>query len=392
VDRSTPARIEIENELDARFEFMRDQVEQRRWYGFWNFGDVMHSYDRPRHVWRYDTGGYAWHNAELAADLWLWHHFLRSGRADAFRMAEAMTRHVSEVDTFHLGPWAPLGSRHNVVHWGCPCKEQRVSVAAPKRFLYFLTADERIGELLWEVAQADQTKATNEPTEPEVFHARIGPTWASFCSNWLAAWERSGDARWRDKILAGIPGILASPYRLLTGTPFIYDPKTGAMTYREEESYLANRLVSIFGGAETWMELAELLKHQGFSEALAEYGEAHAWTAEESRSKPADLTRRLGLRWSVAKLAAWAAARRGDRKLARRAWQLLLEGDGFGIPGDKQEYPAQFNEAPNVLGGPALREADINTNHGVQWCLNAIACLALAPEALEEAHRGTRQS
>ena len=49
------------------------QVEQRRWYGFWDYGDVMHTYDHDRHVWRYDVGGYAWDNSELSPDLWLWY-------------------------------------------------------------------------------------------------------------------------------------------------------------------------------------------------------------------------------------------------------------------------------------------------------------------------------
>ena len=79
----------------------------------------MHTYDFDRHEWRYDIGGYAWDNSELATDVWLWMYFLRSGRADAFRFAEAMTRHTGEVDVHHLGRFAPLGSRHNVQHWGC---------------------------------------------------------------------------------------------------------------------------------------------------------------------------------------------------------------------------------------------------------------------------------
>ena len=44
--------------------------------------------------------------------------FLRTGRADIWRMAEAMTRHTAEVDVYHIGPNAGLGSRHNVSHWG----------------------------------------------------------------------------------------------------------------------------------------------------------------------------------------------------------------------------------------------------------------------------------
>ena len=107
----------------------------------------MHTYDADRHVWRYDVGGYAWDNSELSTDIWLWLYFLRSGRADVFRFAEAMTRHTGEVDVHHLGRFAPLGSRHNVMHWGCSAKQLRISTALNRRYYYYLTADERVGDL-----------------------------------------------------------------------------------------------------------------------------------------------------------------------------------------------------------------------------------------------------
>ncbi|MEE7560805.1 Tat pathway signal sequence domain protein, partial [Xanthomonas sp. Kuri4-2] len=147
----------LETQLAWYFHFYRQEVEQRRWYGFWDYGDVMHSYDGDRHVWRYDVGGYAWDNSELSTDLWLWYYFLRSGRQDVFRMAEAMTRHTGEVDVHHLGRFAPLGSRHNVRHWGDSAKQLRISTAANRRFLYYLTADERTGELLREQVEALRT-------------------------------------------------------------------------------------------------------------------------------------------------------------------------------------------------------------------------------------------
>lgn len=55
----------------------------------------MHAYDPVRHIWRYDIGGFAWDNTELASNMWLWYNFLRTGREDIWRMAEAMTRHTS---------------------------------------------------------------------------------------------------------------------------------------------------------------------------------------------------------------------------------------------------------------------------------------------------------
>ena len=106
------------------FGLLREAVDQHRWYGFWNYGDFMHTYDSVRHTWRYDVGGYAWDNTELASNMWLWYSFLRTGRADLWRMAVAMSRHTTECDVYHLGPFAGLGSRHNVSHWGCGAKER----------------------------------------------------------------------------------------------------------------------------------------------------------------------------------------------------------------------------------------------------------------------------
>ena len=66
-----------------------------------------------------------WNNTELMPNAWLWFAFLRTGRADIFRVAEAMTRNTNEVDIYHLGRFAGLGSRHNVNHWGDGAKEAR---------------------------------------------------------------------------------------------------------------------------------------------------------------------------------------------------------------------------------------------------------------------------
>jgi hypothetical protein len=77
VDRSSPGRALIEDQLAWQFDFYRDQQEQRRWYGYWNYGDVMHTYDADRHEWRYDIGGFAWDNSELSTDIWARPHRAR---------------------------------------------------------------------------------------------------------------------------------------------------------------------------------------------------------------------------------------------------------------------------------------------------------------------------
>lgn len=50
-----------------------------------------------------------------------------------------MTRHLSEVDSHHTGPFAGLGSRHHVTHWGDGAKEARIACAHLRRPYYYLT-------------------------------------------------------------------------------------------------------------------------------------------------------------------------------------------------------------------------------------------------------------
>lgn len=56
-----------------------------------------------------------------------------------WRMASAMTRHISESDVHHTGTFAGLGSRHHVSHWGDGAKEARVAGAMLRRPLYYIS-------------------------------------------------------------------------------------------------------------------------------------------------------------------------------------------------------------------------------------------------------------
>ncbi|MGD0410178.1 MAG: hypothetical protein ABSC18_00615 [Verrucomicrobiota bacterium] len=233
-DRSSATRRSLEDQNEEAMNFYRDEVEQRSWYGLWDYGDMGRMYDEIRHQWRYDIGGQAWNETELLPDYWLWYNFLRTGRADYFRLAEAMTRNTSEVVVHHLGRFAPLGSRHNVNHWGDGAKQPRISLAGLKRFYYFLSTDERIGDLMREQLSADATYAQLKKTDPrmpdrgEYAGASFGTDWAAYCSNWLTEYERTLDTKWLDKIKAGMDSQLAlagAPGQLLGGGP--YDPATG---------------------------------------------------------------------------------------------------------------------------------------------------------------------
>lgn len=276
-DKTAPGRRWIEDQLDKAITYYQKEIDQRNWYGFWNYGDVMHAYDSVRHTWRYDIGGYAWDNTELSTDMWLWYSFLRTGRSDIFRMAEAMTRHTSEVDVYHLGKYAGLGSRHNVRHWGCGSKEVRESQAAYRRFYYYLTTDERTGDMMREVAQtADQALVTLDPLRlilPKTqypTHARIGPDWLALVSNWMTEWERTGDKRWRDMIMTGVNSFAKMPYGLFSGAQgaFGYDPATKKM-YQLNDTLGIIHLSVLMGGPEIAYELTDLLQEPALEQTMA---------------------------------------------------------------------------------------------------------------------------
>lgn len=116
-ETSGPA-VQIESNLNFLIDFYRKQAEQKRWAGFWDAGDFIHTYDNVRHQWRYDIGGYAWDNSELSPDIFFWLQFLRTGSESVYRFAEAQARHGSEVDMYHIGKWKGLGTRHGILHWG----------------------------------------------------------------------------------------------------------------------------------------------------------------------------------------------------------------------------------------------------------------------------------
>ena len=384
--RNTPVQNELENRLDDTVAFYQREAEQRKWYGLWNYGDFMHTYDNERHSWRYDMGGWAWQNTELVPTFWLWYMFLRSGREDIFTMAEAMCRHTSEVDVHHAGPFAGLGSRHNVKHWGGAAKEARISTAPHHRFYYYLTGDERVGDILDEVKDADLTTKTADPlrnyytmdgTEPYCTHARTGPDWSSYCGNWMTRWERFQDGFYRDKLLRGIQGIAAAPYRLLSGSDFGYDPDTGKMYYIGEQSTGGSHLALCMGEPQVYFELEEMLNDPQWHDMLVQYGSYYYLTPEEKleASNEAVAGKGWGLPMTAASIVAYAARAKQDRSLGREVWDCLLS-EPFKKPEPEREV--------DYVTGTIWERPGVSTNTCSQWCLNVITALELVREELPE--------
>jgi len=363
----------VEKRLNAYLDYYIKSVQERKWYGFWNYGDIMHQYDEERHEWKYDMGGFAWDNTELATPSWLWYSFLRSGRHDVWRMAKAMTRHNSEVDTYHLGLFAGLGSRHNVTHWGDGAKEARISQAAFNRFMYYLTADERLGDIMTEVRDLDTLLYTLDPmrlAEPRSKYPcnaparlRIGPDWLAYVGNWMTEWERTGDFKYKEKILAGMKSIASLRHGIFTGNKALgYDPATGIISYDGDTTLqCTNHLCTIMGGFEVMNELMMMLDVPEFNRCWLDY-------AINYKEKAAMISRN---HFPVRRLMAYGAYKTNNADLKRQAWKDLWGR----IEHRKSPRFEIVSITPPISPAPFTEGKGITTNDAALWSLDAIYML-----------------
>ncbi|MGB6545035.1 MAG: hypothetical protein WBE97_05365 [Candidatus Acidiferrales bacterium] len=406
-DRSTAFKKSLEDGLDSVLAFYKQQVDDRSWYGFWQFGDFMHSYSAPRHVWHYDWGGHAWDNTELGAPLWLWYSYLRSGRADLFRLAEAHSRNTSETDVYHLGPMKGLGTRHNVIKWGDGAKEARISQAAHWRFMHYLTTDERAGDIMHMVAESagiavgkyDPMREAEPrlPSEPAV-RIRIGPDWFALAGNWMTEWERTNDTRWRDRILAGVNSLMAMPFWLQTGRKNVggrggsaaivgYDNATGKMTPLpdpETKEYIPvnYNLATIQGGGEVLFELVPLLGNKDLETMWLQMcrlsvAPADVITKDKTTGTEGADASFVAPGQSGSRLAAYAYAKTGNTAFAQKALTILMS-QGAGIAN------------PHVVSGadslkPVQEDPRMSTNEAGQTGLQVIEVLELCKDQLPTA-------
>jgi hypothetical protein len=297
-----------------------------------------------------------------------------------------MTRHTGEVDVHHLGRFAPLGSRHNVQHWGCSAKQLRISTALNRRYYYFLTADERVGDLMREQNEAARTLRTIQPgrklpdagsrpaQDPNGDYAYLGfgTDWGSQASAWLTEWERTRDRKFRDRLLASMRSIAAQPRGFFTGEARL-NLATGAFDRAPTDEISVSHLSAAFGLPEVCAELIELLDVPQFERAWLQYCELYNAPPAEQKAALGQELGPLNLQQGHSRLTAYAAYRRQDAKLAARAWQEFTGGRaGYG---PAQKFIANRIEPPEVLN--AVDEgAGISTNSSAQWGLAAMVCLA----------------
>lgn len=373
-DRSNDRRAKVEDLLKDYLDYYLKAVDERHWYGFWNYGDFMHGYDPVRHEWMYDVGGFAWDNTELGSISWLWYSFLRTARPEVWQMAEAMTRHTSEVDVYHLGPFAGLGSRHNVSHWGCGAKEARISQAAWNRFYYYLTTDERTGDLMSAVKDADQMLYTIDPMRLALprekypcsapARLRIGPDWIAYAGNWMTEYERTRDTKYLKKIQAGMKSIAALPNGMFTGPGVLgFDPATGILSYEGDRDLTSTgHLMFIMGGFELMHEMLEMVPDKKFASCYLDHNARYHKVTNNS--------------FRISRLKGYAAYHLKDKALADETWSDMWK---YGRPQQHYRFdphPVLPPEAPQ----PVTESAETTTNDCALWSLEAIYLQEVIPQ------------
>ncbi|KAL4982917.1 hypothetical protein BDW68DRAFT_169877 [Aspergillus falconensis] len=402
-DTSNDKASTIEAHLDFLIEFYEGQVEDRRWYGFLDYGDYMHTYDEDRHIWRYDIGGYAWDNSELSPDLFLWQQFLRTGRADVYRLAEALTRHTGEVDVYHIGDWKGLGTRHGVQHYADSAKQVRITQPQYRKYFFYLSGgDERVGEILEEALDTDKTYEVLDPnrkvrtdgwtpTPGQPATISLGTDWAGLAGGWLIEWERRGP-RWQEaryKLTQTSRGIANLTNGFVTGSG-LYSTTSGTLTappadMNNEGLVSVSHLNAVFGLPEVVSELLDYWNDgadapAGFKKDWLEYCYYYDASAEEQKARYGESFGSLNLIQGHSRLTAYWANDQKNDTVALRAWdEFYNNNDGF---------TADDAWAAEVVNGSAVlipvEEATfISTNAFAQYGLAAIQNLALVGDVLE---------
>jgi hypothetical protein len=149
--------------------------------------------------------------------------------------------------------------------------------------------------------------------------------------------------------------------------------RTGAFDVATDPHASASHLSAAFGLPEICAELIDLLPVPEFERAWLQYCELFNASPQEQQAALGQSLGPLNLQQGHARLTAYAAHRKRDARLARRAWDELIAGRGGLAP--QVRYESRWIGGSAVLN-PVEEAAWVSTNAAAQWGLAAIECLA----------------
>ena len=264
-------------------------------------------------------------------------------------------------------------------------------MAGHHRPLYYLMGgDLNIGDSMDDVKDADYASLEVDPlrffykkeemTMPT--HARSGPDWTTYVSNWFTQWERYGDEYYKEKIKTGFEDLANAPLRLVSGSNFEYDPQSGHLGYIGENASGGSHLAICMGGPQTALELVDYTENELLRECMIEYGQFYYKTPEEKRDWAKGLINGSGFDYPymAATMVAYAARETKDENLAYKVWQVLIHS----LAGEHKDEGFDKAVIENYFNNQNLDEMFwISTNFTAQWCLNTIIALELTKDYLK---------
>lgn len=235
--------------------------------GYLDYFDLPMGFNPVEGRWSHDYGGRGYINDEAMPVLGLWYTALYTGRPDAFALARAMARHTADIDSYHIGPWAGYGSRHNVNHWGDACKEPRISQPLGKRYLYYLEGDHSPLDLV-EVMLAMWRALPAGTTLPISAHV------PALVSTLLTATETglACEDAWLWALADALAASVDSDGRM--SALLAVDPAARAATPCPASRALSLMMFSCFGGLQSFAELAARYNHAPLRAALVRMARA----------------------------------------------------------------------------------------------------------------------
>jgi len=269
-----------------------------------------------------------------------------------------------------------------VQHWGCSAKQVRISTAIYRRFYYYLTADERVGDLMRALVDSDYKLKEVSPgrklahggnQNPHPASVSLGTDWCSFCAAWFTEWERTGEAKYRDKMITGMKSIAGAPHGWFT-SGWGYDPATGVL-YPLGDQPGVSHLNAVFGAVEINAEMLQSLDVPEYERVWLQYCELYNAGGDEQEKVLGVRLRDVGLPQAHSRLTAYAAWKKRDAALAARAWKEFARD---WLP---PTLKLTHLEGPAVLN-PVDEAAWVSTNDAAQWALAAMQNLALVPDAM----------
>lgn len=215
--------------------------------------------------------------------------------------------------------------------------------------------------------------------KPYTMTLSVGTDWGAVSAALLTAWERTGETRYRDKLVTSMKTIAQLKHGWLSGSGG-YDPETGRF-YPAGDAVDVSHLSVVFGGFEVNAELLQLLNVPEYEKAWLQYCELYNAPAAEQQQALGQTLGKVNLGQAHSRLTAYAAWKEKDPRLAARAWSEFF-GGAAGLKLLPEPFPVNRVSPPDVLG--PVNEIHVSTNGVNQWALAAIECLGLAGDSAPE--------